>query len=515
MATSSSPSTTIVSSRELFGEFDQNLAMIEQRLGVDAVARGNQVTLRGDTEALARARLALDMLYGRLQEGHSLAQGDVDGAIRMATAAEAQLSLPTLEPRGRLTMAQIATRRRTVMARTPMQDAYIRAFERAELIFGIGPAGTGKTYLAVAHAAAMLERGAVDRLILSRPAVEAGERLGFLPGDMKEKVDPYLRPLYDALYDMMPPDKVERGFQSGIIEVAPLAFMRGRTLANAVVILDEAQNTTSMQMKMFLTRLGENSRMIVTGDPSQIDLPRGQVSGLVEAVDLLKDVDGIAQVRFTAADVVRHPLVARIVEAYDNAERRAGLGDLILPGPSHRPAIVADILMEGGDWPPEAELQAAGRSGDRRLRGRRRPAADRRRGRGFAGFHRRRPCSRAEPAYRGRDRPTNVLSFPAAPLVSGRFGPPLGDIVLARETVVAEAAAEGLTVADHLSHLIVHGFLHLLGHDHEKDDEAAVMERLETAILGRSRHRRSLRGNRSRWPRRRNSGKWTTLPKQP
>jgi phosphate starvation-inducible PhoH-like protein len=264
------------------------------------------------------------MLYGRLQEGHSLAAGDVDGAIRMATAAEAQLSLPTLEPRGRLSMAQIATRRRTVMARTPAQDAYIRAFDRAELTFGIGPAGTGKTYLAVAYAASMLERGAVDRIILSRPAVEAGERLGFLPGDMREKVDPYLRPLYDALYDMMPFDKVERGFQAGTIEVAPLAFMRGRTLGNAVVILDEAQNTTPMQMKMFLTRLGENSRMIVTGDPSQIDLPRGQMSGLVEAIGLLKDVAGTAQVRFTAADVVRHPLVARIVEAYDAADHSVG-----------------------------------------------------------------------------------------------------------------------------------------------------------------------------------------------
>jgi phosphate starvation-inducible PhoH-like protein len=303
----------------LFGEFDQNLAMIEQRFGVDAAARGNQVTIRGRPEALNRARLALDILYGRLQKGHELAPGDVDGAIRMAEAADAQLSLPSLEPRGRLAMAQIATRRRTVMARTPVQDAYIRAMDRVELVFGTGPAGTGKTYLAVAFAAAMLERGAVDRLILSRPAVEAGERLGFLPGDMRDKVDPYLRPLYDALHDMMPAERVERGLQSGVIEVAPLAFMRGRTLANAVVILDEAQNTTSMQMKMFLTRLGENSRMIVTGDPSQIDLPPGQTSGLVEATALLRGVAGIAEVRFTAADVVRHPLVARIVEAYDAA----------------------------------------------------------------------------------------------------------------------------------------------------------------------------------------------------
>ncbi len=307
--------------RDLFGEFDQNLALIEQRLDVDAVARGNQVTLRGSPDALTRARLALDILYGRLQSGHDITAGDVDGAIRMAAAAEAQLNLPTLDPKGRLAMAQIATRRRTVMARTPTQDAYIRAFDRVELTFSIGPAGTGKTYLAVAYAAAMLERGAVDRIILSRPAVEAGERLGFLPGDMREKVDPYLRPLYDALYDMMPADRIERGLQSGIIEVAPLAFMRGRTLSNAVVILDEAQNTSSIQMKMFLTRLGENSHMIVTGDPSQIDLPPGQLSGLIEAIDLLRAVSGVAQVRFTAADVVRHPLVARIVEAYDAADR--------------------------------------------------------------------------------------------------------------------------------------------------------------------------------------------------
>jgi phosphate starvation-inducible PhoH-like protein len=306
--------------RELFGEFDQNLAVLEKRLGLEAVARGNQVTLTGPPEALNHARLTLDLLYDRLQAGHEIAAGDVDGAIRMAVAADAQMSLPSLEPKGRLSLAQIGTRRRTVVARTPTQDAYIRAFDRAELVFGIGPAGTGKTYLAVAYAAQMLERGAVERIILSRPAVEAGERLGFLPGDMREKVDPYLRPLYDALYDMMSPEKVERGLASNVIEVAPLAFMRGRTLSNAVVILDEAQNTTSMQMKMFLTRLGENSHMIVTGDPSQIDLPRGQVSGLVEAVRLLDGVAGIAAVRFTAADVVRHPLVARIVEAYDAAD---------------------------------------------------------------------------------------------------------------------------------------------------------------------------------------------------
>jgi phosphate starvation-inducible PhoH-like protein len=204
-----------------------------------------------------------------------------------------------------------------VKARTPMQSNYMRALERSDLVFGVGPAGTGKTYLAVAYAAHCLERGLVERIILSRPAVEAGERLGFLPGDMREKVDPYLRPLYDALYDVLPPDKVERDIDSGVIEIAPLAFMRGRTLANAYVILDEAQNTTSMQMKMFLTRLGENAKMTVTGDPSQIDLPGGMKSGLEEAISLLSGVPGIEAIRFAGADVVRRDLVARIVEAYD------------------------------------------------------------------------------------------------------------------------------------------------------------------------------------------------------
>lgn len=303
--------------RTLFGEFDQNLAMVEQRFDVEAIAQGNQVLIRGLPEACAQARLALDMLYGRLEQGHDIEPGDVDGAIRMATAAEAQLNLPTLEPRSRLAMAQIATRRRAVMARSPAQDAYIRAMQDAELVFGIGPAGTGKTYLAVAYAASLLEHGSISRIILSRPAVEAGERLGFLPGDMREKVDPYLRPLYDALHDMIPAEKVERGLASGSIEVAPLAFMRGRTLSDAAIILDEAQNTTPMQMKMFLTRLGEGSKMIVTGDPTQIDLPRGQASGLTEALRLLREVREIKQIAFSDADVVRHPLVARIVRAYD------------------------------------------------------------------------------------------------------------------------------------------------------------------------------------------------------
>ena len=306
----------------LFGQFDENLALVEQKLRVDARARGNKVEIRGDQTACEQARRALDMLYERLQGGAEIGPKDVEGAIRMAIVQDDQLSLPTLETKGRISLAQISTRRRTIHARTPTQDAYMRALDRSELVFGIGPAGTGKTYLAVAHAAQLLERGQVERIILSRPAVEAGERLGFLPGDMKEKVDPYLRPLYDALYDMIPAEKVERALAAGAIEIAPLAFMRGRTLTNAAVILDEAQNTTSAQMKMFLTRLGENARMAVTGDPSQIDLPPGQKSGLVEAVRILENVSKAVTVRFQAKDVVRHPLVQSIVEAYEEDATR-------------------------------------------------------------------------------------------------------------------------------------------------------------------------------------------------
>jgi len=301
----------------LYGQFDENLARIERKLGVDIRSKGNQLSIQGDPSAAEQARRALDYLHELLLKGHELSQSEVDGAIRMAMAADDQLSLPTMERKGKVAAAQIATRKRTIYARSANQDAYMRALERSELVFGVGPAGTGKTYLAVAHAAMLLERGAVERIVLSRPAVEAGERLGFLPGDMKEKVDPYLRPLYDALYDMIPADKVERAIAAEVIEIAPLAFMRGRTLRNAAIILDEAQNTTPMQMKMFLTRLGEGGRMIVTGDPSQIDLPPNTRSGLVEALQVLDGVPGIVTVRFNDIDVVRHPLVAEIVKAYD------------------------------------------------------------------------------------------------------------------------------------------------------------------------------------------------------
>jgi len=305
----------------LFGQYGQNIALVERRLGVVIDQRGNQLTIAGSRDGSEAARRVLEGLYEQLKRGDELVSGDVEGAIRLAIAQgslfdyDATTARPSFE--------EINLRKRPVRARTAAQDAYIRALRRHALVFGTGPAGTGKTWLAVAHAVQLFERKEVDRIILSRPAVEAGERLGFLPGDMREKVDPYLRPIYDALYDLMDARIVERALQTGEIEIAPLAFMRGRTLSNAVIILDEAQNTTSMQMKMFLTRLGENSRMIVTGDPSQVDLPSGQTSGLAEATRLLRQVEGIGHVVYTAEDVIRHELVGRIVDAYDKAALKA------------------------------------------------------------------------------------------------------------------------------------------------------------------------------------------------
>ena len=302
----------------LFGEHDRHLSRIEQKLGVNLTSRGNRIAIAGDAEAQEAAREVLNALYARLQKGEEVGMGDVDGAIRMASTG-AGASLGEGEP------VVVRTRKRHITARSPNQANYIRELYRHELVFGLGPAGTGKTYLAVAVAVSMMLTGRVDRIILSRPAVEAGERLGFLPGDMREKVDPYLRPLYDALYDMLPAEQVVKRLENGEIEVAPLAFMRGRTLSNAFVILDEAQNTTPVQMKMLLTRLGENSRMVVTGDMSQVDLPLGVPSGLRDAVGLLEGVDGISFVRFSDVDVVRHPLVTRVVRAYAARDRDLGL----------------------------------------------------------------------------------------------------------------------------------------------------------------------------------------------
>lgn len=304
----------------LYGEHDRHLARIEQLLGVDIASRGNEVRIQGPHSAAEAARDALNALYAKLVKGLPIDLGEVEAAVRFSNPSNGTSGERELFDADALA---IATRKRRVAPRTATQGAYLKALKQNELVFGIGPAGTGKTYLAVAVAVDHLITGKVDRIILSRPAVEAGERLGFLPGDLKEKVDPYLRPLYDALHDMLPPDLVTKRLTSGEIEVAPLAFMRGRTLANAFAILDEAQNTTPMQMKMFLTRLGEGSRMVVTGDLTQIDLPPGQKSGLAEALDTLTGVPGIAVTHFSGADVVRHPLVGRIVEAYRKRDEQA------------------------------------------------------------------------------------------------------------------------------------------------------------------------------------------------
>ena len=299
----------------LFGDYDRHLITIEQRLGVHIAARGNRVQIEGEADSAARARDVLIGLYNRLDQGHDVDAGAVEAVLGMAAQPNLDGIINEEVTSGPRVM--IRTRKKTIVPRSTMQTPYMEALARDDMIFGLGPAGTGKTYLAVAQAVAMLIGGQVDRLILSRPAVEAGERLGFLPGDMKEKVDPYLRPLYDALYDMLPTEQVERRIASGEIEIAPIAFMRGRTLNDAFIILDEAQNTTPAQMKMFLTRFGMRSRMVICGDPKQVDLPEPGKSGLHDAVSRLTDVKGIAVVPFTTADVVRHPLVGRIVEAYE------------------------------------------------------------------------------------------------------------------------------------------------------------------------------------------------------
>jgi phosphate starvation-inducible PhoH-like protein len=298
---------------QLFGYHDSNLARLESRLDVTLHARGNTVTAVGSSDAVEAAEEILKGLYARLAKGLPVGTDEVDAAVRML---DSDAGLETA------TVMEVRTRKRRISPRTPTQGDYLKAIDANDLVFGLGPAGTGKTYLAVAKAVERLVTGDVDRIILSRPAVEAGEQLGFLPGDMREKVDPYLRPLYDALNDMLPASQVVKRLESGEIEVAPLAFMRGRTLSNAFVILDEAQNTTAVQMKMFLTRLGEHARMVVTGDLTQVDLPRGTRSGLRDACETLKGVEGVAFVEFSDADVVRHPLVTRIVRAYESMERR-------------------------------------------------------------------------------------------------------------------------------------------------------------------------------------------------
>jgi len=306
---------------DLCGEFDRNLAEIETALDVDILHRGNNLAIVG--EACDKAAATLKSLYARLKAGQTVEQGDVRAAIRFENEPSPRPSKTAKGLTGESNDTfEIKTRKKPVGPRTRTQADYLRSLLAHDLSFGLGPAGTGKTYLAVAVGVSMFIKGEVDRIILSRPAVEAGERLGFLPGDMKEKIDPYMQPLYDALNDFLPARQLGKLIDEKRIEIAPLAFMRGRTLSNAYVVLDEAQNATSMQMKMFLTRLGTGSHMAITGDMSQIDLPRGQVSGLIEAEGFLRDVKGIGFTRFTSNDVVRHPMVAKIIDAYEHARKR-------------------------------------------------------------------------------------------------------------------------------------------------------------------------------------------------
>lgn len=299
------------------GVNDENIRLIEKMLNVEILSFGNQVTVKGAAGDVENAKTAIDILYEKASKGHVIGEQEVKAAVRISGGNGSP------DEKQSLSEMVLKTKKRYIYPRSATQAAYITEMMNNELVFGLGPAGTGKTYLAVALAVSMMLEGAVDKIILSRPAVEAGENLGFLPGDLKDKVDPYLRPLYDALYEMLPAEQVDKKLALGEIEIAPLAFMRGRTLSNAFVILDEAQNTTPMQMKMFLTRLGENSRMVVNGDLSQVDLPRGVISGLRDALDTLKGIKNIGSVTFSANDVVRHGLVAKIVKAYEEKSKRA------------------------------------------------------------------------------------------------------------------------------------------------------------------------------------------------
>lgn len=302
--------------QQLVGPSDSNLRLIETILNVEIGCFGNQMTIKGDAEAAEQAKTAIDILYHKVSKGIDVNEQEVKAAVRMSDEG------PQIVNDKNLNDIVLKTKKRHIYPRSAMQAKYIQEMMKNEMVFGLGPAGTGKTYLAVALAVSMMLEGKIDKIILSRPAVEAGENLGFLPGDLKDKVDPYLRPLYDALYEMLPAEQVDKKLAIGEIEIAPLAFMRGRTLSNAFVILDEAQNTTPMQMKMFLTRLGENSRMVVNGDLSQVDLPRGTVSGLKDALDTLERVSNISAVTFSASDVVRHGLVAKIVKAYEEKGKK-------------------------------------------------------------------------------------------------------------------------------------------------------------------------------------------------
>lgn len=305
---------------QLCGERDDTLRSLQRAFHIQVVARGNEILLSGEPEEVARAAQVLERLRKEIRRGQEGCVSPFQVEQAIAREKDPSSDPPEASPGSGDTIL-VSSRKKPIAPKTPNQRRYVEAIRKKDVVFGIGPAGTGKTYLAMAMAVAALRSGEVHRLVLTRPAVEAGEKLGFLPGDLQDKVDPYLRPLYDALYDMVEYEKLQRLFQQKMVEVAPLAYMRGRTLSNAFVILDEAQNTKPEQMKMFLTRMGIGSKMVVTGDVTQVDLPSDQVSGLVKARQVLDGVKGLSFVDFDKTDVVRHPLVAHIIHAYENAEK--------------------------------------------------------------------------------------------------------------------------------------------------------------------------------------------------
>jgi rRNA maturation RNase YbeY len=448
------------------GPAHRNLALIEDAFGVQASAQGGDIILSGaDPITLEQAREAIAAMVARAETGEGLGLAEVRAAISFVRAG-ARVSASAVSLPGR---------RSGIKPRTPTQALYLEALTGGDndLVFGVGPAGTGKTYLAVAVAVGMLLEGRVSKVVVTRPAVEAGERLGFLPGDLEEKVDPYLQPIWDAFNALLGAAQLERRKAAKEIEVAPLAFMRGRTLSDAFVIVDEAQNTTRMQMKMLLTRLGEGSRMAVNGDPSQIDLPRASDSGLAHALKILRNVQGMRIVTFTRQDVVRHPLVGRIVAAYEAEDKGQ---DVPVASPSKVQGFDVEAQMDDPRWIAALghDVQAFAADVTAAVDSQFEP-----KGESFAALFTSDDAVKALNAqWRGKDTPTNVLSFPA-PETAGT----LGDIALAYETCAREAEEQGKTLKDHTTHLLVHGLLHLLGYDHEADDDAAEMEGLEKDIL--------------------------------
>lgn len=452
------------------GPAHRNLALVEDAFDVQASAQGGDIVLSGaDPVTLDQAREAIAAMIARASGGDGLSVGDVRAAISFVRAGTSMSSKAISVP----------GRRSGIKPRTPTQALYLEALTSGDndLVFGVGPAGTGKTYLAVAVAVGMLLEGRVAKVIVTRPAVEAGERLGFLPGDLEEKVDPYLMPIWDAFKALLGAAQLERRKAAGEIEVAPLAFMRGRTLSDAFVIVDEAQNTSRMQMKMLLTRLGEGSRMAVNGDPSQIDLPRASDSGLGHALKILRKVQGMRIVTFTREDVVRHPLVGRIVEAY---EREDSVSSKVqpLPVPPKVEGFDVEANMDDPRWIGALghDVQAFAAHITAAVDDFFEP-----KGENFAALFTSDDAVKILNAqWRGKDMPTNVLSFPA-PDTAGT----LGDIALAYETCAREADEQGKSLKDHATHLLAHGLLHLLGYDHEADDDAAEMEGLEKDILAR------------------------------